>query len=106
MIATHVVSDIEYIAKDIIILKKGVIVDFNSPGALLKEIDGTVWSLRVDEADIPKLSETNRVVSIAKDDAGVSIRVLSEDRPAPDAVPVKPSLEDYYLTVFGETSGK
>ena len=39
LIATHVVSDIEFIAKDVIILKKGIIVDQAPPSELLKKME-------------------------------------------------------------------
>ena len=40
LIATHVVSDIEFIARDIIMLKKGVIVDNAPPHELTRKIEG------------------------------------------------------------------
>ena len=52
IIATHVVSDIEFIARDIIMLKKGVIVDNAPPYELTSKIDGKVWNVLCDEADV------------------------------------------------------
>ncbi|MBR4204953.1 MAG: ATP-binding cassette domain-containing protein [Clostridia bacterium] len=40
LIATHVVPDVEFIARDIIMLKKGVIADNAPPTELLKKIEG------------------------------------------------------------------
>ena len=45
IIATHVVSDIEFIARDIIMLKKGVIVDNAPPHELTKKKEGKVWNV-------------------------------------------------------------
>lgn len=42
IIATHVVSDIEFIARDIILLKKGIVVDNAASADLLKRMDGKV----------------------------------------------------------------
>ena len=104
IIATHVVSDIEYIAKDVIMLKKGVIVDHGTPGALAAKIHGTVWSLHAKDAEIASLSEKFRIVSMIKNETsdGVTLRILSEIKPCENAVLLEPSLEDYYLSVFGE----
>ncbi|MHB1151834.1 MAG: ATP-binding cassette domain-containing protein [Eubacteriales bacterium] len=102
LIATHVVSDIEYIARDIIMLKKGVITDNAPPAELIKKIEGKVWSVLCSEADVPLMQEQFRVTNIVKNDTGVSLRILSDSKPDDHAVNVSPSLEDYYLTVFGD----
>jgi ABC-type multidrug transport system ATPase subunit len=102
LIATHVVSDIEYIARDIILLKKGVITDNAPPAELIKKIDGKVWSVPCAEADVPVMQEQFRITNIVKNDTGVSLRILSDTKPDENAVNVSPSLEDYYLTVFGD----
>ncbi len=104
LIATHVVSDIEYIARDIILLKKGVITDNAPPAELIKKIEGKVWSVPCAEADVPMMQERFRVTNIVKNDTGVSLRILSETKPDDHAVNVFPSLEDYYLTVFSVMS--
>lgn len=101
IIATHVVSDIEYIAKSIIMLKKGVIADFASPAELLGRIEGSVWNLHLKEEEAQDAINSHRVVSVTKDDTGVTVRVLSDRQPSEDATSVPPTLEDYYLTVFG-----
>jgi ABC-type multidrug transport system ATPase subunit len=102
IIATHVVSDIEYIARDIILLKKGVITDNAPPAELIKQIEGKVWSVPCAEADVPLMQERFRVTNIVKNDIGINLRVLSETQPTANSVTVSPTLEDYYLTVFGE----
>ncbi len=102
LIATHVVSDIEYIARDIIMLKKGVITDNAPPAELIKKIEGKVWIVPCAEADVPLMQERFRVTNIIKNDTGVSLRILSDTKPDNHALNVSPSLEDYYLTVFGD----
>ncbi len=104
LIATHVVSDIEYIARDIILLKKGVITDNAPPAELIKKIEGKVWSVPCAEADVPVMQERFRVTNIVKNDTGVSLRILSETKPDDHAQNVPPSLEDYYLTVFTDNT--
>ena len=105
IIATHVVSDVEYIARDVIMLKKGVIVDCAPPAELLSKIEGQVWSIPANEDEVQSLQERFRVTNILKDERGIFLRALSDAQPTPDASPVAPTLEDYYLHVFGETAG-
>ena len=103
IIATHIVSDIEFIARDVILLKKGVIADHAQPSQLLKKIEGKVWRVGVSEADVTAMQQAFRVTGILKEDTGVSLRILADAPPPENAVPVKPTLEDYYLHVFGES---
>ena len=104
IIATHVVSDIEYIAREVIMLKKGVIVDHAPPVELLKKIEGKVWSVPVAEEQVAEMQQKFRVTNISRDEmtGQVLLRVLSEECPDAKATAVPPSLEDYYLYIFGE----
>jgi len=102
IIATHVVPDIEYIAGNIIILKKGNIYRSAPPSSLIAEIEGQVWLAEVAEKDVEELQKTARVTNISKENDFVRVRILSETKPHPMAVHTPPTLEDYYLTVFGE----
>ncbi|MGN1128905.1 MAG: ATP-binding cassette domain-containing protein, partial [Candidatus Flemingiibacterium sp.] len=107
LIATHVVPDIEFIAKDIILLKKGVIVDNAPPHELVKKIDGRVWLVPCAESEVQAIQDRFRVTNIARDDqtGEVLLRVLSDTLPTDRARTVSPTLEDYYLHVFGDASG-
>ena len=106
LIATHVVPDIEFIARDIIMLKKGVIVDNAPPHELTKKIAGKVWNVPCAESDVQMMQDRFRVTNIARDeDTGeVLLRVLAAEQPTDRSKTVAPTLEDYYLYVFGETS--
>ena len=100
IIATHVVPDIEYIAKNVIILKKGIMVDNAPPEELLRKIDGCVWNVKTAEDNVMQLQKDFKVTNILKDDDGVSVRILSEQKPADNAYNVSPTLDDYYLHIF------
>ena len=105
IIATHVVSDIEFIARDIIMLKKGVIVDNAPPHELTKKIEGKVWNVPCLESEVQSTQDKFRVTNIARDDESgdVSLRVLLDKKPSEDSKIVTPTLEDYYLYIFGDT---
>lgn len=104
IIATHVVSDVEYIARNVILLKKGQIVDSAAPAELIHNMEGRVWRVPAFPDEVAEFQARFNVTNIQKDDAGISLRVLSDTAPTPQAVPVSPSLEDRYLHVFGEAS--
>ncbi len=104
IIATHVVPDIEFIARDIILLKKGVIVDNAPPQELIRKMEWKVWQVSCTESDVQKMQERYRVTNIARDEetGAVLLRILSETIPTKEAGGVMPTLEDYYLYVFGD----
>ena len=94
------------IAKDIIMLKKGVIVENAPPHELTKKIEGKIWLLPCGETEVQGLQDVFRVTNISRDDHSgkVLLRVISDERPVEEAVSAAPTLEDHYLWVFGETS--
>ena len=103
IIATHVVSDIEFIAKDAIILKKGVIIDDAPPAILTKKMENKVWNLRCRDSEVPNYESRYRVTSIAKaENDFADLRVLSDTKPTETAEMLSPTLEDYYLSIFGQ----
>ena len=106
IIATHVVSDIEYIAREVIMLKKGVVVDYAPPSKLIEKMDGKVWSIPVIEDDVPKMQKEYQVTNISRDEQSgeIHLRVLSDLPPTETAQLVHPNLEDYYLYIFGEST--
>ena len=105
LIATHMVSDIECIAKEIILLRKGETVNMAAPHVLVQEIDGKVWDVCVEQDRIAEMQSKFAVTNIATSDeqAGMAVlRVLSDTKPSEDATHAAPALEDYYLYVFGK----
>ena len=107
IIATHVVSDVEFIAKEIILLKKGVIVDAAPPQKLVENMDGKVWLVHCAEDDVPTIQNQYLITNISPSgDSALPacLRVLCEQKPFASAVPATPTLEDYYLQLFGEKS--
>ena len=101
IIATHVVSDVEFIAKDAIILKKGYIQTIAKPEELMASMEGKVWTADVPENMVPAFEKVVRITSMQKNDDSVTLRMLSDVDISEYATAVKPTLEDYYLYVFG-----
>ncbi len=101
LIATHVVSDVEFIAREVILLRRGEIVEVAAPAALTAKMEGKVWQMTVRPDEVQAMKECHRVVNIQSGDEGVILRILSDEQPNAYAVPVNPSLEDCYLRAFG-----
>ena len=102
LLSTHIVSDVEYIADEIIILKKGRIENSGSITYLLKEIQNCVWECLVSEKDVNQIEQLYTVSNRKYGEDGVVLRIVSKEKPFIDAKPVVPTLEDLYLFYFRE----
>ena len=103
IIATHVVTDIEFIAKEIILLNNGNIIRSGSPSALLNELDGKVWNIFLSDEEIAEINAKYKVSNISRDTEGVVARIVAdsyEGRWKKEAV--RPNLEDLYLYLNGD----
>ncbi len=100
IIATHVVTDVEYTAREIIMMKRGVIEECGTTDELIAHSHGTVWNVVCSPDEVSGLQSRFRVTNIAACDGGVSVRMLSQEKPHADAFPVMPTLEDEYFRVF------
>ena len=104
IIATHVVSDIEYIAKEIVLLKNGQILRQGSRSELTKELQGHVFELNV-PVNQWNAGIKNRylVDNLTLDDGIICARVLSQSPITGYKYRMlRPTLEDVYLWHFGE----
>ena len=102
LLSTHIVSDIEAIANQVILLKKGSILDVKQPAELLKKIEGKVWSVTADTENETELIQKFSYSNIMHMDGKSVVRLLSEHKPCAEAVPQSPNMEDMYLYYFGQ----
>lgn len=103
ILATHIVSDVECAAKEVILLKEGKLLHKASPLSLQTAMTGKVWSLLVDEAEMEQYMQRYVIANAAAEEGKYSLRIISDDKPQKEAVPESPRLEDVYLYYFGET---
>ncbi len=105
LIATHIVSDVEFIANEILLLNDGQLLKFGTPEKLCRELDGKVWALSLTDPDVPQELLGHTITNMAREEQGIRLRLISEDRPHPDAVPVSANLEEVFLYHCGEDVG-
>ena len=101
LLSTHIVSDLEAVANEIILLRKGVVLEMQKPASLLDRLNGQVWLVTVPAADEAALTKQYTCSNVMHTDGKSVIRLLSESAPRPDAVPTAPNMEDMYLYYFG-----
>lgn len=99
LLATHVVSDVEYISKEILIMKAGKVIRHGTPGELLHDMEHHVFEVLV-TAEEQVFYETHgfKTANIMLSSSGVCLRIVSDERPTVGEVrEVRPNLEDVYL---------
>ena len=101
LLSTHIVSDLEAVANEIILLRKGVVLEMQKPASLLEQLNGQVWLVTVPAVDEAALTKQYTCSNVMHTDGKSVIRLLSESAPRPDAVPTAPNMEDLYLYYFG-----
>ncbi|NBJ94060.1 ABC transporter ATP-binding protein [Parablautia muri] len=102
LLSTHIVSDVAYIAKEILLMKEGKICVAGSLKELLAPMQGQVWSLDVSKEDAETYRKNYKVANVRIIPKGVNLRILSGQRPSENARPESVLLEDVFLHYLGE----
>ena len=102
ILSTHIVSDIEYIADQILMMKKGRLILTGKPSELTEHSVGIAWSLIVPEQEVRRYEAQNCICNLHHITDGVELRIVSKSRPSPAAVSVQTTLEDLYLFHFAD----
>lgn len=108
ILSTHIVSDAEFIADEIIIMRSGQIVHFGKPQEITEEISGKVWECIVSSEKTEKYAAAFNISNLRNIDCGKTIlRIIADRPPMANASQVQPNLEDLYLFYFkGDTEKK
>ena len=101
LFATHVVSDIEFIADYVLLLKKGEIIAMGTPVELIEKMHGKVAEITCTLDEVGKLQEKYHIGNIRQRKNGIALRLVGDELPD-EAVMVDENidLEDVYLYYF------
>lgn len=100
ILSTHIVTDVEYIADEILVIKGGTLLKKGAESTIIQEISGKVWECRVTRQEAERL-ENRFIVCNSKTENGEAVlRIVSDNKPCDTAVSVSPCLEDLYLYYF------
>ena len=97
LLSTHIVSDVEYIADKIMIMKEGQIMHIGDESRILQEAEGCVWKCTVPERQADELSNQYVISNLRNQADRVELRIVSKEKPIESAEPVEVTLEDAYL---------
>lgn len=92
LIATHIISDIEYIADKIMLLQKGNIIEFDTPDKLILKM--RVFESTLSFEEYKCFAQEHKIINSIRIGDQVRIRHFSDDI---EGVKVNPTIEDLYL---------
>lgn len=102
ILATHIVSDISYIANEIILLNQGEMTDFGTESEIISKIVDKVWECDVVSSDVLEIMNKYKVSNVISHSDKCTIKIVCEEKPFANAIPAAPDLEDVCLYEFGE----
>lgn len=100
ILSTHIVSDIEAIADEVLFMKQGRFLLHGTVQELTKGIKGKVWELCVPPKEVELWQERMSVSNLRHENDQVVLRIISETMPCEGAVPCEGTLEDLYLFYY------
>lgn len=105
LLSTHIVSDVEYIANEIWLMKEGKLLHQGTAEDLIHSMTEKVWKCYTHKADVQDLMKQYKISNIKSEAHGVELRIIAKEKPFPDAVMEEANLEDVFLYYFGEKAG-
>lgn len=105
LLSTHIVSDIEYIANEIWLLKDGKLMHKGSAEEVINSMPENVWECCVGKNEVSCFMNKYKISNMKTDANGVMLRIISLEKPVENAKSVETSLEDVFLYYFGEKAG-
>jgi len=101
ILSTHIVSDVQSIAGQVILLKEGKVVNCDTTENLRRLVEGKVWLATVTHRELNELKKRFPIGNVLQKDDHFEIRIVSDSKPLQNATAVEPSLEDVFIYVFG-----
>lgn len=105
LLSTHIVSDVESAASQIILMKDGKFLVTGTAEELIASCPDRSWICDVPKGEVLACHQKYRVANVKTLADHAQLRILSKDSPMQGAVQEEASLEDVFLSYFGERSG-
>ena len=105
LLSTHIVSDVEFIANQIMLMKNGELFYEGTTEELISSMDESVWHCTVPKNKANDFMARYLVGNVKTAPKGAELRILSKEPPMEGAVREEATLEDAFLLYFGEKAG-
>jgi multidrug efflux pump subunit AcrB/ABC-type multidrug transport system ATPase subunit len=98
--STHIIEDISSSCNQVAVINKGHLRYFGVPTNMLQLGEGFVWQWSMTTAEFEKFSEKQMITNHMRDGEMIKVRAVAKEQPVPQAINVKPHLEDAYLCLL------
>lgn len=105
LLSTHIVSDVEYIANEIILMKEGKFFYTGTSEKIISTMNMSVWHCTISKEELNNYLKKYLVGNVRTVSDGIELRVLSKEPPSTNAIQTEATLEDAFLLYFGEKAG-
>lgn len=105
LLSTHIVSDIDSIAKETVMIKDGKVGRMESTQNFVDAIEGKVWLMQMTVDELVEYQNDHIISNVIPTGDKMEVRVVSDAKPSADAAAAVPTLEDAYLYEFNQPKG-
>lgn len=105
LLSTHIVSDVEFMASQILLMKDGRFPVTGASEEIIASCPDRSWVCDVPKEEVLACHQKYRVANVKTLTDHAQLRILSKDAPMPGAALDETTLEDVFLSCFGEKSG-
>lgn len=103
LLSTHIVSDIESIANEILFMQDGEFLHTGTPEEITAGMRERVWRLTVPVQEAAKYNSIYKVANRKNVSGGIMLRILSAEQPHSEAEEEIATLEDVFLSYSDES---
>lgn len=98
ILSTHILSDIEAIANDLIIIRDGEVLEDDNINNLIEKARGRVWESLVDKNTFNKLNVERKIIHRKQEGKCILARYVGDKYEGIESKLMEPTLEDYYVS--------
>ncbi|WP_018212942.1 ATP-binding cassette domain-containing protein [Desulfitobacterium hafniense] len=100
LLSTHIVTDIDSISKQTVMIKEGKVGRMGTNQSFVEAMNGKVWLMKMTVDELVDFQNSRIISNVLPLGDRMEVRVVSAEKPAKDAEPAQPNLEDAYLYEF------
>lgn len=100
ILSTHIVSDVESMANEIIMVKNNTILYKDTVANINHTLEGSIFETAVPFSDVEQFREKYQIISERQDREHMAIRFVTTDQAEAKWEKVTPTLEDVFLHVY------
>ncbi|MWV46015.1 ATP-binding cassette domain-containing protein [Paenibacillus sp. HJL G12] len=101
ILSTHIVGDIEATCERIAVLDQGQLKYTGTAQELTAKAAGKVYTVNMSKQELERVKAVYTVTAMLTLGNEVTVRLLADRMPYPNAVPAEPTIEDAYMLMMG-----